>query len=101
METGEYLVSYGASGEFARFRPIAPGEFERGDRVVVRTHQGLELGVVMCPAQPEHAPFLSRTAVGELLRTVTETDKKQAGRRREGNQSAFGERLLGLRCPRR
>jgi cell fate regulator YaaT (PSP1 superfamily) len=87
--TGEYLVSYGTSGEFARFRPTAPAEFQRGDRVVVRTHQGLELGVVMCPARPEHAPFLSRTALGELLRSVTEADEKQADEARR-----FGQRIF-------
>ena len=76
--TREYLVSYGTSGEFARFRTVALAEFQRGDRVVVRTSQGLELGVVMCPAQPEHAPFLSRTSLGELLRPLTECDEKQA-----------------------
>jgi len=79
MITGaEFLVSYGNSGEFARFRPVSAVQFQRGDRVVVRTHQGLELGVVMCPAQPEHAPFLSRTALGDLLRRVTQEDENQA-----------------------
>jgi hypothetical protein len=89
VATGEYLVSYGMSGEFARFQPIAPAEFRRGDRVVVRTHQGLELGVVMCPATPEHSPFLSRTALGELLRNVTEVDEKQADEVRR-----FGQRIF-------
>jgi cell fate regulator YaaT (PSP1 superfamily) len=89
IATEEYLVSYGTSGEFARFRPTAPADFQRGDRVVVRTNQGLELGVVMCPAQPEHAPFLSRTALGELLRTVTLEDEKQAEQ-----ASRLGQRLF-------
>ena len=78
IATGEYLVSYGTSGEFARFRSTPPTEYRRGDRVVIRTQQGLELGVVMCPALPEHAPFLSRTALGELLRPVTDLDEKKA-----------------------
>ena len=91
IANGEYLVSYGTSGEFARFRSAAPAEFQRGDRVVVRTHQGLELGVVMCPAQPEHGPFLSRTALGELLRPVTELDKKQDDQVRRLGQRVFDD----------
>jgi cell fate regulator YaaT (PSP1 superfamily) len=89
MADAEYLVSYGSSGEFARFRTESALQFRRGDRVVVRTHQGLELGVVMCPAQPEHAPFLSRTALGDLLRHVTEDDQKQAEQARLVSQRLF------------
>jgi len=85
----EYLVSYGTSGEFARFRPTISADFRRGDRVVVRTQQGLELGTVLCPAQAEHAPFLSRTAQGELLRTVTADDEKQAEQTRRLGQRLF------------
>ncbi len=97
IAASEYLVSYGASGEFARFRPTTPADFQRGDRVVLRTHQGLELGVVMCPAQPEHAPFLSRTALGELLRTVTLEDEKQAEQAGRLGQRLFEDagRLAG------
>ncbi len=97
IATEEYLVSYGTSGEFARFRPNSRVDFQRGDRVVVRTHQGLELGVVLCPAQPEHAPFLSRTAQGELLRTVTVEDDRQAGQARLLGQRMFEDagRLAG------
>jgi cell fate regulator YaaT (PSP1 superfamily) len=86
---GEYLVSYGNSGEFARFRPVSAVQFQRGDRVVVRTHQGLELGVIMCSAQPEHAPFLSRTALGDLLRGVTQEDENQAEQARLIGQRLF------------
>jgi hypothetical protein len=91
IATGEYLVSYGASGEFARFRAATPTNFRRGDRVVVRTSEGLELGIVMCPAQPEHAPFLSRTALGELLRPLTECDEKQAEQVERLGQRVFAD----------
>jgi len=97
IATAEYLVSYGSSGEFARFRPATTVDFQRGDRVVVRTYQGLELGVVMCPASAEHAPFLSRTAQGELLRVVTDEDDRQAEQARRLSQQLFEEasRLAG------
>lgn len=91
MASNEYLVSYGTSGEFARFRPASSDGFQRGDRVVVQTHQGLELGVVLCPAQADHAPFLSRTAQGELLRTVTEEDARQAEKARLLGQRLFND----------
>jgi cell fate regulator YaaT (PSP1 superfamily) len=87
----EYLVSYGTSGEFARFRPVTSVAFQRGERVVVRTHQGLELGTILCVAQADHAPFLSRTAQGQLLRTVTDDDEKLAQQARDIAQLLFEE----------
>ena len=51
----EYLLSYGTAGDFGRFRPTRPLTCRRGDRAVVRSARGLELGVVLCEAQPGHA----------------------------------------------
>jgi hypothetical protein len=78
----EYLVSYGTSGDFSRFRPMTPRAYERGDRVVVRSTQGLELGEVLCRATEDHSRFLSRTALGELLRPASEDDERAAERAR-------------------
>ena len=68
MTEQEYLVSYGNSGEFARFRCAADADYRKGDAVVVRSHQGLELGVVLCPATAGALPtFLSRTASANVF----------------------------------
>lgn len=89
MTTNEYLVSYGRGGEFGRFRPAEPLRCRRGDRVIVRSPQGLEIGTVLCPAVTGHAPFLSRTALGELLRCATETDLHAAEVQRQRGQRIF------------
>jgi cell fate regulator YaaT (PSP1 superfamily) len=95
MMEDEYLVSYGKSGEFARFRPVRPESFQRGDRVIVRTQQGLEMGVVLCPANSGHVPFLSRTSLGELLRGISTEDVQMAEMVRLRGQQIFedGRRL--------
>ena len=100
MTEREYLVSYGSSGEFARFR-CAAADYRKGDAVVVRSHQGLELGVVLCPATDGHARFLNRTARGELLRPAGVEDERAAEHSRRRGQEMFedGRRLaaeLGL-----
>jgi cell fate regulator YaaT (PSP1 superfamily) len=74
METVDYLVTYGAAGEFSRFRPAGDRAYARGDRVVIRTSRGLELGTVLCRATAHHAAFLSRTPQGELLRPASQVD---------------------------
>src|SRR2546423_446884 len=70
MTINEYLVSYGRYGDFGRFHPIEPGEYLRGDKVIVRSPQGLEIGVVMCPVTAGHTQVLSKTALGQLLRAA-------------------------------
>jgi cell fate regulator YaaT (PSP1 superfamily) len=101
MTGPEYLVSFGAAGDFSRFRAVAPQTYARGDRVVVRSHQGLELGVVLCPITAEHERFLSHTSVGELLRLANRDDECAQTRTRELERRLFedGRRLaaeLGL-----
>jgi hypothetical protein len=87
----EYLVSYGNAGDFSRFRAAAACAYRRGDRVVVRSHQGLELGVVMCPTTPGHARYLSDRGVGDLLRRATPDDERVAQQAREQGERLFDE----------
>jgi hypothetical protein len=70
----DYLVSYGAGGDFGRFRAAAPLACLRGDRVVVRSARGLELGAVLCPARARH----ERLPAGDLLRVAGPADEALA-----------------------
>jgi cell fate regulator YaaT (PSP1 superfamily) len=55
-----------------------PGEeFARGQRVVIRSDRGVELGEVLCPASERTARFLERQSAQEILRVVAETDLEQ------------------------
>src|SRR5579883_730481 len=82
MNANEYLVGYGLTGEFGRFRSARPLTCERGDRVVVRTHRGVEAGQVLRAAEAGHARFLPNTTVGQLLRPFAEDDARtEAGLR--------------------
>src|SRR5438132_669878 len=87
MDLPEYLVSHGNAGAIGRFVPTEPLSCSRGDRVVVRTSNGLELGVVLCAANPLHAALLENSERGELLRLATaEDDKIAAGVRVRAEQ---------------
>jgi cell fate regulator YaaT (PSP1 superfamily) len=78
MSVHEYLLSYGRTGEFGRFRPDRPMNCRRGDRAVVRSHRGLELAQVLCVATPGHARVLPNTTVGQFLRLATADDEQTA-----------------------
>jgi cell fate regulator YaaT (PSP1 superfamily) len=93
----EYLVTYGLHGDFGRFRPLRALTCRRGDRVVIRTPRGTEIGEVLREATPRHATFLPNTSVGELLRTVTNEDETTLGAQRDRGQQVFDEsRRLAL-----
>ena len=74
----EYLVNYGHAGDIGRFRPTEPLSCQRGDRVIIRTPRGLELGSVLCECTAQQAQLLDGALVGELLRPVSEEDAKIA-----------------------
>jgi hypothetical protein len=95
MSDLEYLVSYGVGGEFGRFRSARPLECARGDRVVVRTHRGVEAGNVLRPAAAGHARFLPNTTVGQLLRPFGGEDA-QAEQRWRDRGSAVWKRAAEL-----
>jgi cell fate regulator YaaT (PSP1 superfamily) len=74
----EYILGYGLAGDFGRFRSAAPLSLARGERAVIRTERGLEIGQVLRPARPRHAVFLPNTTVGQLLRPVNPEDEELA-----------------------
>jgi cell fate regulator YaaT (PSP1 superfamily) len=78
VDVVEYLVAYGLQGEFGRFRPVRPMACRRGDRVVVRSQRGLEIGAVLREATQRHAHFLPNTTVGALLRQASPEDEDQS-----------------------
>ena len=86
-----YLVQYGRSAFVGHFeasnRLTIPAL--RGDRVVVHTPRGLEIGTVLCEASEHFSGSLDPTAGGKLLREVSPDDEVDA---RECEQ--FGQRIL-------
>jgi cell fate regulator YaaT (PSP1 superfamily) len=79
----EYLVSHGKSGAFGRFTAEKPALLQRGDRVVVRGAQGLELGTVLCVASERQQRVLGHTPPGQLVRRATPDDERQSRQRTE------------------
>ncbi len=89
MEAEEYLLSFGNDGEFGRFRAVASLHLRRGERLVICGPRGIEIGEVLCRAAPGHAHFLPNTSVGQVLRRLTEDD-----RRTEREMRLRSQRLL-------
>src|SRR5947208_13782130 len=86
-----YILSYGKAGDFVRFRPAHSLSFRRGDRAVIRTPRGQEIGTVLCEARQGHALFLPNTSVGELLRSANVEDQKLFDHLGERAQRLFAD----------
>jgi cell fate regulator YaaT (PSP1 superfamily) len=89
MNELEYLVSYGLAGDFGRFRSLTPLRCRRGERVVVRSHRGVEVGHVLRAATARHAAFLPNTTLGQVLRAVTAEDEGKQDTLRERGRRLF------------
>jgi cell fate regulator YaaT (PSP1 superfamily) len=88
-ESHEYLVSYGSSGGFGRFA-AGPGlPCNRGERVVIESRRGLEVGVILCRATDQHVRFLPAQGGGRLLRRASDDDEQTLGQLRQKAQDLF------------
>jgi hypothetical protein len=87
----EYLVSHGKNGAFGRFAAAETLACSRGERVVVQSPRGLELGSVLCPATSRHARFLHQAPVFKLLRRATAADEATAERMNALARTLFEE----------
>jgi hypothetical protein len=91
MANIEYLAVVGQSGAVRRFRSLDDLDCQRGDRVVVRTPEGLEIAKVLCRAGSMIADILPEPAVGELLRLVSAEDDWQVVQTHDLGQRIFDD----------
>jgi len=63
-----YIVRCGQMRQLGEYSGLAGQEHPRGQRVIVRSDRGTELGEVLCPATERSAAFLENPARGEILR---------------------------------
>jgi cell fate regulator YaaT (PSP1 superfamily) len=69
-----YVVRYGQMRYLGEFTGLIGPEHQRGQRVVVRSDRGTEIGEVLCPASDRTALFLENPVRGEILRVASADD---------------------------
>ena len=70
-----YLVSHGKSGGLGSFITRVPCALRRGDRVVIDSPRGREIGTVLCPANVRQSRILGAVASGTILRPFDGADE--------------------------
>src|SRR5262249_61967508 len=83
----KYIVRHGAMRILGEFAALAGAAFARGDRVIVRTDRGQELGDVLCPATPEAGSHLPDPSHGDLLRHLTDPDRPPEAQLKEKSRT--------------
>jgi hypothetical protein len=78
VDSRRFLITTGRTAGVALYEAASAVECRRGDRAVVRTPRGLELGTVLCAASTEHTRYLSANAVGELVRLTSADDEARS-----------------------
>jgi cell fate regulator YaaT (PSP1 superfamily) len=83
-----YIVRYGQMRFLGEYRDLDGREHPRGEKVIVRTDRGIEVGEVLCPATDRTAYFLENPFRGDILRVASdedlETDRRLAERQQHG-----------------
>jgi hypothetical protein len=85
----QFVVSYGKSGALGVFTSSEFLILRRGQRVLVKTSRGAEIGAVLCPASIMQARLLGAISSGDLLRCVNADDEVHRDRRAEIEQRLF------------
>src|SRR5947209_19439566 len=72
--TTSYVVRYGQMRFLGEFAGLPDREHVRGERVVVRSERGTEIGEVLTRATDRTALFLENPSRGEILRVASAED---------------------------
>lgn len=75
-----YVVRFGAMRVLGVFSPADDRPYSRGERVIVKTERGLEVGEVLCEATPRALAALSNPPKGQILRVMTPEDANELKR---------------------
>lgn len=69
-----FVVRYGQMRCLGEFQGLEGQDHPRGQKVVVRSDRGTELGEILCPATERTALFLENPVRGEILRIASPED---------------------------
>ncbi len=84
-----YVVRYGRMRFLGEYAGLPGQDHPRGQRVVVRSDRGTELGDILCPASDRTARFLANPVHGEILRVVTAEDGELEARLAQQRKAHF------------
>jgi cell fate regulator YaaT (PSP1 superfamily) len=71
----KYIVRHGVMRSLGEYFSPEDRTYRRGDRVIVQSERGLEIGEVLCPSTPIAMSAIPEPTSGEIVRLMTEEDR--------------------------
>lgn len=98
-----FIVRHGSMRFLGSFEGGEADGYVRGDRVLLRTERGLEVGDILCPAEPRAVQMLTDPTSGKIVRRMNEEDRSAAAKLKEAErkeltlcQEFIGQRRLQM-----
>jgi cell fate regulator YaaT (PSP1 superfamily) len=85
----KYIVRHGVMRFLGEFESVKDTVYARGQRVVVRSERGQEIGDVLCEASPRAVELLTEPTHGQILRPLSLEDEQRAEQSRQRQNRAF------------
>jgi cell fate regulator YaaT (PSP1 superfamily) len=85
----KYIVRHGAMRLLGEFAAAPRATFARGERVLVRSDRGQEVGDVLCPSTPEAISHLPEPTHGEIVRLANDEDRQREQHLKENSKKHF------------
>ena len=73
----KYITRHGLMRFLGEAEAAEGARYARGQRVVLRTDRGQELGEVLCEAHPKAVELIAEPAHGQILRPLTDADEPE------------------------
>jgi cell fate regulator YaaT (PSP1 superfamily) len=89
MPAPKYVLRHGAMRFLGDFEAVGEAVYRRGHEVVARTERGLEIGEVLCEADPRAVEVLTEPTHGQILRTLSDDDHQQRQQLKERESQEF------------
>jgi hypothetical protein len=90
----QFIVSHGKSGVIGVFTLVETTTISRGNRVLVQSSRGVELGTVLGPASLHQARLFGATSTGTLFRTLTNIDQTHIDELKAREQGIFDSAVV-------
>src|SRR5207253_610656 len=87
--TTSYVVRYGSMRHLGEYNGLPGQDHPRGQKVIVRSDRGMEMGEVLCPATDRTATFLENPVRGEILRPASLDDAEAEGQLADRRKVGF------------
>jgi cell fate regulator YaaT (PSP1 superfamily) len=78
VASSNFIVRHGATRLLGSFTAPEGQSFSRGERVILKTDRGLELGDVLCPATEQAISHITDPTRGQILRAMSAEDRVKA-----------------------